>query len=202
MQALEWEKSQGGGGGGDGDSVADNDKDNNVETAARDVSSVAGGAPSPKAVPESVARGGGLGEAAAGSSPEASMAAAGAGMETGGTAPAGAPQMGGSGESDNGGDDYDEDSDASQLEVEEVEGNEASQRLAAVELSSPAVVRRVAEKLKGYRVPPDRVEELRETLKGFLGTKNYHNYTNHKQAADPSCKRYVRACRETRALLR
>lgn len=60
-----------------------------------------------------------------------------------------------------------------------------------MELCSPAVTRRAAEKLETYRVPPEAVKLLRETLKGFLGTKNYHNYTNHKQAADPSCKRWV-----------
>lgn len=92
--------------------------------------------------------------------------------------------------------DDDGDSDGSQQapgegeEEEEDEGREARLRLSNVELSSPAVVRRVAERLEGYRLPPDRVEALRETLKGFLGTKNYHNYTNHKQATDPSCKRY------------
>ena len=120
--------------------------------------------------------------------------AAGAGQEL---ASAGASEMGGSysgGRSDAADDDGD--SDGSQQapgegeEEEEDEGREARLRLSNVELSSPAVVRRVAERLEGYRLPPDRVEALRETLKGFLGTKNYHNYTNHKQATDPSCKRY------------
>lgn len=110
---------------------------------------------------------------------------------------AGAQEVGGggydrnSGRSDNN-EDGDDNSDGSHRAEEEDEGKEERLRLAAVELSSPAVVRRVAEKLKGYRLPADRTEELRETLKGFLGTKNYHNYTNHKTAADPSCKRYVR----------
>lgn len=91
---------------------------------------------------------------------------------------------------DDDGDDGDDDEDGSQ-DREEDEAMEARLRQAAVELSSPAVIRRVGEKLKGYRLPPDRVEELRETLKGFLGTKNYHNYTNHKQHSDPSCKRWA-----------
>ncbi|CAM9185015.1 unnamed protein product [Laminaria digitata] len=81
------------------------------------------------------------------------------------------------------------DSDGNSLSEEE--RNAAIARLQQVELCSPAVMRRAAEKLETYRVPAEAVELLRETLKGFLGTKNYHNYTNHKQAADPSCKRLM-----------
>ena len=81
------------------------------------------------------------------------------------------------------------DSDGNALTEEE--RNAAIARLQQVELCSPAVLRRAAENLEAYRVPAEAVELLRETLKGFLGTKNYHNYTNHKQAADPSCKRWV-----------
>eukprot|EP00904_Undaria_pinnatifida_P010899 jgi/Undpi1/693/HiC_scaffold_10.g04157.m1 len=81
------------------------------------------------------------------------------------------------------------DSDGNPLSEEE--RNAALARLQQVELCSPAVTRRAAEKLETYRVPPEAVKLLRETLKGFLGTKNYHNYTNHKQAADPSCKRLM-----------
>lgn len=99
---------------------------------------------------------------------------------------------GGGGDDDERDEREDDESDASQRAEEEEAEKEARLRLAAVELSSPAVIQRVAEKLKGYRLPVDRVEELRETLKGFLGTKNYHNYTNHKKADDPSCKRYAR----------
>lgn len=85
------------------------------------------------------------------------------------------------------GDDADDDS----QQEEKDEEKEARLRQAAVVLSSPAVIRRVAEKLEGYRLPSGRVEELRETLNGFVGTKNYHNYTNHKKHEDPSCKRCV-----------
>lgn len=81
------------------------------------------------------------------------------------------------------------DSDGNALTEEE--RSAAIARLQQVELCSPAVLRRAAENLETYRVPAEAVELLRETLKGFLGTKNYHNYTNHKQAADPSCKRWV-----------
>lgn len=81
------------------------------------------------------------------------------------------------------------DSDGNALPEEE--RNAAIARLQQVALCSPAVLRRAAEKLEAYRVPAEAVELLRETLKGFLGTKNYHNYTNHKQAADPSCKRLM-----------
>lgn len=88
--------------------------------------------------------------------------------------------------SDDDGDSNGDDDDDSQQEVDEAKEARLRQ---AVALSSSAVIRRVAENLKGYRLPSDRVEELRETLKGFVGTKNYHNYTNHKQSEDPSCKR-------------
>lgn len=88
-------------------------------------------------------------------------------------------------------DDVDDDGGDDDSQQEEVDDAKEARLRQAVVLSSPVVIRRVAEKLEGYRLPADRVEELRETFKGFLGTKNYHNYTNHKKAADPSCKRYV-----------
>lgn len=126
-----------------------------------------------------------------------STAAATAGAVSAGAAVAGAGQGGeleaGYSDDDGGGGDDKGDSDSDDSRAgggDEDEEKAARLRRAAVELSSPAVIRTVAEKLQGYRLPPDRVEELRETLKGFLGTKNYHNYTNHKKASDPSCKRY------------
>lgn len=73
----------------------------------------------------------------------------------------------------------------------EADADEAVRRLESVELSSPAVVQRVAERLQGYRLPPESLKALRETLNDFVGTKNYHNYTNHKQPTDPSCQRRV-----------
>lgn len=203
-QALEWEKSHGG--GGDGNSVADTGKDN--EPAGLESAANGGGGLGGDASAQAAAAG--VADVAAGSLSDASSvttAGAGAGVETGAaTVPsgaagagqehpsAGAPGMGGSDNNDGGDDGADGDSDGSQQanEEEEDEGKAARLRLANIELSSPAVVQRVAEKLQGYRLPPDRVGELRETLKGFLGTKNYHNYTNHKQATDPSCKRYGR----------
>lgn len=74
-----------------------------------------------------------------------------------------------------------------------------------IELSSEAVIKRVAQRLEGYRLPSDRVEKLRDTLNLFRGTKNYHNYTNSKKGGDSSCNRwggcsssiglhYVRTC--------
>eukprot|EP00752_Nemacystus_decipiens_P001432 g1412.t1 len=204
-EALEWEKSQGGSGDGNTAAVADN----SAETVSAAKAAV-GAAPTTSAGLETAASNGGAAGAAAGASGSSSevsveaetgataapAAAAGAGPEH---ALAGAPEMGASysGRSDAAAADDDDDGysdgDGSQPEAqEEHEGNEA--RLKDYELSSPAVVRRVAEKLEGYRLPPDRMEALREILKGFLGTKSYHNYTNHKQATDPSCKRFITAC--------
>lgn len=60
-----------------------------------------------------------------------------------------------------------------------------------IELSSVAVVRRVAERMKGHRVQAETVESLRAVLKQFCGTKNYHNFTNNKKGGDSSCNRYI-----------
>lgn len=84
-------------------------------------------------------------------------------------------------------DDGDNDSDCS--EGGEGVMDEVTGRVDSVELSSPVVVQRVSEHLQGYRLAAEDVQVLRDTLKVFVGTRNYHNYTNHKKATDPSCKR-------------
>ncbi|CAM9775810.1 unnamed protein product [Ectocarpus sp. 4 AP-2014] len=177
--ALEWEMAHAGG----GDSSAVDDLG---ETA--DISAVAGGSIQVDAA-----------QLAAGTPPPDAADAVAVSMETpaegqgqghalGAADDDGASEY--SGRSDNEGGDDDDDS-QQESEGSGDEGKEARLRQAAVELSSPAVVQRVAEQLKGYRLQPDRLEDLRETLKGFLGTKNYHNYTNHKKATDASCKRLI-----------
>lgn len=69
-------------------------------------------------------------------------------------------------------------------------GDDDAKMNSGVELSSAAVVRKVAESLKDYRVDGETVEALREVLNQFCGTKNYHNYTNNKKGSDGSCRRY------------
>lgn len=82
------------------------------------------------------------------------------------------------------GDDHSDWSEGGEGVMDEVTGKADS-----VELSSPVVVQWVAEQLQGYRLSAEEIQVLRNTLKVFVGTRNYHNYTNHKKPTDPSCKR-------------
>jgi tRNA pseudouridine38-40 synthase len=50
-----------------------------------------------------------------------------------------------------------------------------------------------AAEFDAYRVPPERLDVLRRTLKMFEGTHNFHNYTSGRSPSDPSCKRFMRA---------
>lgn len=209
-QAFEWEQSQGGG----GSSAA-----SNAEAAATgDISSVAGGSiGADLAQPASVERATSdaalegdasvqppaEGAASAATTVTSEIPGAAAAMTTTTTTtkatdtlpvetagedhPTGAQDYEGGRSGDDGDSDDDDDDDNS--EQEEVDEEKEARIRQAVELSSPAVIRRVAGKLEGYHLPAASLEELRETLKGFVGTKNYHNYTNHKKPADPSCKR-------------
>ena len=45
----------------------------------------------------------------------------------------------------------------------------------------------------GYRITPDVLVKVRETLQYFVGTKNFFNYTSGKKVNDPSCSRYIRS---------
>lgn len=45
---------------------------------------------------------------------------------------------------------------------------------------------------KDFRLSDDIFTRVNDTLKLFLGTKNYHNYTSKKKPTDPSAKRYMR----------
>ena len=85
---------------------------------------------------------------------------------------------------------YDDEGDENaEGDQDEEEVDDVTGRLETVELSSPAVVERVADRLQGYRLSADTMSVLREVLKVYVGTRNYHNYTNHKKATDPSCNR-------------
>ncbi|GAP87690.1 putative tRNA pseudouridine38-40 synthase [Rosellinia necatrix] len=44
-----------------------------------------------------------------------------------------------------------------------------------------------------YRVTPDRLDQLQESLDKYVGTKNYHNYTIQKAHGDPSSKRTIKS---------
>lgn len=178
QQAIAWEKAQ----GGQGDKVIED----NAKVTEDDVLTVppppcigrpsvcAAAAPTPCSA------------AAAGTvtvPPGDSVATGGAASAVSGDAQAGSP-LGkrGGGRADDGTDD-----DGGEADAEDADA--ATKSWDTVELSSPAVVRRVAKELEGYRLPEGAVAALRETLEGFVGTKNYHNYTNHKKPTDPSCKR-------------
>lgn len=42
-----------------------------------------------------------------------------------------------------------------------------------------------------FRLSSERLEELNNVLKLFVGTKNFHNFTVRKEAFDPSAKRFI-----------
>lgn len=45
--------------------------------------------------------------------------------------------------------------------------------------------------LQGYRVTPEKLAKVKETLKMFEGTRNFHNFTSRKSFADPSANRFI-----------
>ncbi|KPM43654.1 tRNA pseudouridine synthase 1 [Neonectria ditissima] len=44
-----------------------------------------------------------------------------------------------------------------------------------------------------YRVTPDRLQRLQDTLDMYNGTRNFHNYTVQKPFFDPSAKRHIKS---------
>ncbi|KAI8809510.1 tRNA pseudouridine synthase [Cladochytrium replicatum] len=44
---------------------------------------------------------------------------------------------------------------------------------------------------KTYRMTPEDLTKLREILKAYMGTQNYHNFTSGKAFGDTSAKRYI-----------
>ncbi|KAH8388185.1 hypothetical protein KR200_009419, partial [Drosophila serrata] len=42
-----------------------------------------------------------------------------------------------------------------------------------------------------FRISPELLEKVRETLKLYEGTKNFHNFTSKKSFLDPSSKRFI-----------
>jgi tRNA pseudouridine38-40 synthase len=45
--------------------------------------------------------------------------------------------------------------------------------------------------VEDYRITKEVLESLREILKIYLGTKNFHNFTSRRKSTDPSSKRYI-----------
>ncbi|EXJ63863.1 tRNA pseudouridine38-40 synthase [Cladophialophora yegresii CBS 114405] len=46
---------------------------------------------------------------------------------------------------------------------------------------------------RAYRIPPERLDRIQNTLDLFVGTRNYHNYTVQKTYKDPSAKRVIKS---------
>lgn len=46
---------------------------------------------------------------------------------------------------------------------------------------------------RAYRIPPERLERVQDTLNLFVGTRNFHNYTIEKTFKDPSAKRVIKS---------
>lgn len=47
------------------------------------------------------------------------------------------------------------------------------------------------EERKQYRIPADRLEQVKKVLEVYKGTKSYHNFTEKKHNLDPSALRYM-----------
>ncbi|CAK4072430.1 unnamed protein product [Aphanomyces euteiches] len=61
----------------------------------------------------------------------------------------------------------------------------------AVDLESIKVDPEAWAKQKEYRIDNDTLAKLRQTLKLFVGTHNFHNYTSKLPPFSPKCKRYI-----------
>lgn len=46
---------------------------------------------------------------------------------------------------------------------------------------------------KAYRIPPERLERVREAFRQFVGTNNFYNFTIEKTFRDPSAKRHIKS---------
>jgi tRNA pseudouridine38-40 synthase len=44
-----------------------------------------------------------------------------------------------------------------------------------------------------YRIPPARLQRVREALSKYVGTHNFHNFTVRKNPKDPSSKRHIKS---------
>jgi len=84
---------------------------------------------------------------------------------------------------------------------QENEGN-ASHQSESPSLSSAEAIKAIraaymAAKM-AYRVHPDRLSRLNDTLALYVGTRNFHNYTIQKTFRDPSAKRVIKSFKISR----
>ncbi|GIY60961.1 tRNA pseudouridine synthase A, partial [Caerostris darwini] len=47
---------------------------------------------------------------------------------------------------------------------------------------------------EAYRITDERIQEVNEFLKNYIGTRDFYNFTSGRAAGDPSCKRYIMSC--------
>ncbi|KAL5258839.1 hypothetical protein ACHWQZ_G009341 [Mnemiopsis leidyi] len=69
----------------------------------------------------------------------------------------------------------------------------ASSRVYEYNCPSFAMAPTLGDTWSGYRITPQVLQNVRDFLLNFVGTKNYYNYTSNKSANDPSCFRYIRS---------
>jgi len=76
-----------------------------------------------------------------------------------------------------------EESTADAEELQEPKLNAAIQSLRAAYIKAK----------KAYRIGPDRLQKVKDILAKYEGTHNFHNFTIHKSANDPSAKRFIKS---------
>ena len=69
----------------------------------------------------------------------------------------------------------------------------ASSRVYEYNCPSFAMAPTLGDTWSGYRMTSQVLENVRQFLQNFVGTKNYYNYTSNKSANDPSCFRHIRS---------
>ena len=69
----------------------------------------------------------------------------------------------------------------------------ASSRVYEYNCPSFAMAPTLGDTWSGYRITPEVLQNVRDFLLNFVGTKNYYNYTSNKSANDPSCFRYIKS---------
>lgn len=47
------------------------------------------------------------------------------------------------------------------------------------------------EAIRSYRITPEKLTKLKQILKSYQGTHNFHNYTNGKQFSEANAKRFI-----------
>ncbi|RMZ77202.1 hypothetical protein DV738_g4481, partial [Chaetothyriales sp. CBS 135597] len=78
---------------------------------------------------------------------------------------------------------------------------DASEPVAPVDKNRRAEIQEATKRLRAaylaakraYRIPQKRLDRIRDLLKMYVGTKNYHNFTIDKTSRDPSAKRVIKS---------